>query len=123
MKRYDPLETADPKEWVSLDDDERLALVSDYHRRVKPRPPNARLHAAIHVIVENQVALGDEYPVQQTANRLIGEGLDRHEAVHAIGSVLIGQVYDISQAAVTVADPNERYLAALAQLTAAGWRG
>jgi hypothetical protein len=121
MKRYDPLQAPDPEEWLSLDEDERIALVSYYHRRAKPRPPNAPAHAAIHVIVENQIALGDEYPVQRTADRLIDEGLDRHEAIHAIGSVLVGQMHEISQAPTTGADLNERYLAALAQLTAAGW--
>jgi len=123
LKRYDPLEAPNPQEWLSLGEDERLALVSDYHRRVKPRPPKAGLHAAIHVIIENQIALGDEYSVQQTADRLLGEGLDRHEAIHAIGSVLIENVHDIARDPVVEPNLNERYLAALAQLTAAGWRG
>ena len=123
MKRYDPLDAPNPEEWLSLDEAERIRLVSDYHRRAKPRPPNARAHAAIHVIVENQVALGDEYPVQHTANRLVGEGLDWHEAIHAIGSVLIEHMNDILRDPSPGPNLNELYLAALAQLTAEGWRG
>jgi len=45
-------------------------------------------------MVENQVALGDQYPVESVLSRLMAEGLDRHEAVHAIGSALTGQFFD-----------------------------
>ena len=43
-----------------MDEGERLALVETYHRRVGDEPPNEQVHAIVHVIVENQVALGDE---------------------------------------------------------------
>jgi len=59
MKRYDPLEALSPEEWLSLDEAERLGLVSDYHRRVKPRPPDA--HAAFHVVVAYDI-LQDSAP-------------------------------------------------------------
>jgi hypothetical protein len=39
-------------------------------------------------MVEAQIALGDETPASRIAQRLIGEGLDRHDAIHAIGMVL-----------------------------------
>jgi hypothetical protein len=123
MKRYDPLQTPDPEVWLSLDEAERLRLVSDYHRRVKPRPPRIDAHAAFHVIVENQIALDEEYPVRDTADRLIAEGLDRHDAIHAIGSVLAQNLYNSLQDPAPGANPNETYLAALAQLTAVGWKG
>ena len=44
-------------------------------------------HAVVHAIVENQLALGEPVVVATLA-RLRSDGLDRHEAVHAIGSVL-----------------------------------
>jgi hypothetical protein len=47
-----------------------------------------KLHAVMHVIIENQVALGDEVPAQRTLRRLMAEGLDRHQGIHAISSVL-----------------------------------
>jgi hypothetical protein len=40
-----------------------------------------------HVVVENQVALGEATSVPEALDRLINEGLDRHDAVHAVGSV------------------------------------
>jgi hypothetical protein len=55
--------------------------VEDYHRRERVRLPNATVHAVMHTIIENQIALGDETPVQRTAQRLMDEGLDRHDTM------------------------------------------
>src|SRR5438132_12245991 len=74
VKRYDPQHARDPEAWLALDEAERTALVLQYHRRARVRLPNARLHATIHVVVENQVALGDEIPVRRTLERLRAEG-------------------------------------------------
>ena len=60
MKHYDPLKPPDPERWRSLDEQEQIDLVHDYHRRARIRLPNATVHAVIHVVVENQIALGDE---------------------------------------------------------------
>ena len=38
-------------------------------------------------IVENQIALGSAFPAKAALVRLMKEGLDRHEAVHALGSI------------------------------------
>jgi len=75
-----------------------------------------------HVVVENQVALGEATPVPATLNRLMHEGLDRHEAIHAIGSILMSIVFDVSQEPDVGGDINARYCQELATLTAAGWR-
>src|SRR4249919_1247439 len=74
IDRYDPLETPDPREWLDLDEGEHLRLVEDFHRRARVRLANAKAHAVMHAIVENQIALGDEIPVQRTAQRLMDEG-------------------------------------------------
>src|ERR1700730_12617111 len=89
MKIYDPLKLPKPEEWQSMDEQERLELVEIFHRRARIQLPNAKVHAVIHVIVENQIALGDETPVRRTVQRLMSEGLDRHESIHAVGSVLL----------------------------------
>ena len=52
MQRYDPLKAPDPEEWLALDEQERMELVQDYHRRMRIRLPNAKLHAVAHAIVE-----------------------------------------------------------------------
>jgi len=83
VQDYDPLEAPDPEEWMALDEQERIDLVRDYHRRAGIRLPNEKLHATLHAIVEAQIALGDETPAGRIAQRLISEGLDRHDAIHA----------------------------------------
>ncbi len=123
MKSYDPQRKPDPEAWLAMDEGERIALALDHHRRARTRLPNARrrAHAAIHVIVENQIALGDAYPVERTVRRLMDEGLDRHEAIHAVGSVLIGHLASLAEEALPNQDPNAAYIAALQDLTAESW--
>jgi hypothetical protein len=122
MQRCDPFKAPDPEEWLALDEQERIALARDYHRRARIRVPNATVHATAHAIVETQIALGDETPVRRTAQRLMEEGLDRHQAVHAIGMVLFEFMFDLANAPASDGDPNLPYFAALERLTAEGWR-
>jgi hypothetical protein len=83
--------------------------VIQYHRRQGIRLPDKTVHALIHVIVENQVALGDKYPVKSVLSRLIAEGLNRHEAVHAIGSVrMVGYTSPTSSERYLPVTPSSR---------------
>ena len=122
MERYDPLVALDSEQWQSLDEAERIDLVQKYHRRAHVRLPNPVIHAAIHTAVENQVSLGDEVPAHRTLGRLMREGLDRHEAIHAMGSVLTEHMYNLLQAKSATPEPNAIYFAAPERLTAKGWR-
>jgi hypothetical protein len=119
---YDPLISPDPDAWLALEEQGRIELVMDFHRRARIRPPNAKVHAVLHVGVENQIAEGDALPVRRTLDRLMTEGLDRHDAIHAIGMVLIGHMNDLLKAGQVEGDPNIRYFAELERLTAAKWR-
>jgi hypothetical protein len=92
--QYNAIEQPDPEIWLELDETERVDLVIDYHRRIGVQLETLELHAMAHVVVENQVALGGVTPVPETLDRLMDEGLDRHEAVHAIGSILMETVFD-----------------------------
>ena len=120
---YDPLIPPDPEQWSALGEQEQVDLVADYHRHARLRAPNAKVHAVIHVVVERQIALGEETPVRRTVQRLMSEGLDRHEAIHAVGSVLAGHMHDLVHRGELKADedPNTGYYAALATLTADEW--
>jgi hypothetical protein len=120
--QYEANEQPHSATWLELDESERVDAVMDYHRRIKVVPENLQLHAMTHVVVENQVALGEATPVPATLNRLMDEGLDRHEAIHAIGSILMSIVFDVSQEPDVGGDINARYSRELATLTAAGWR-
>lgn len=84
------------------------------------RLPNARLHAVTHVVVENQVLLGDETPVAATLERLRSEGLPRHDAIHAIGSVLAPVLLEILEGDI-LSDPNVVYFERLRDLSAESW--
>ena len=121
MERYDPNKPVDPEEWMALDEGEREYLVEQYHRKKRIKMPNSQMHAAIHVIVENQVALGREIPAQKTLARLMREGLNRHDAVHAIGSVLAGHMFDLIKQCPSDQDVNAVYYHQLEELTAEGW--
>ncbi|MDA1325326.1 MAG: DUF1841 family protein [Proteobacteria bacterium] len=121
MDTYDPLVAPDPDEWLSLDEQERLILVEDHHSEAGVELPNEMLHAVLHSIVENQVAEGDEIPIGATLDRLVAEGLDRHEAIHAIGGVLAEFMFDLIGGGEPAADGNEKYYRQLEILTAAGW--
>jgi hypothetical protein len=122
MQRYDPLEAPDAEEWLALDEQERIDLVLNYHRKARIRLPNAKVHAIVHAMVETQIALEDETPARRTAQRLMDEGLDRHEAIHAIGWVLIEFMSDLMDEPESRAEPNAPYFAALDRLTVEDWR-
>ena len=117
---YDPLLAPDPDGWQAMGEDERIALVLKHHREARVELPNAQAHAAVHVVVENQIALGDETSARATLERLIREGLDRHEAIHAIGSVLMELVQELLGDAPRP-EANARYDKELGMLTAAEW--
>ena len=122
MDSYDPDTSLSPADWLETDEGDRIEMVSSYHRRKKIRLPNAQLHAVIHVVVENQLALGEE-AVVKTLARLQAEGLGRHDALHAIGSVLAADLYELMH---ENAEPTNavyaRYLERLQKLTAKNWQ-
>lgn len=122
LSHYDPHKQMNCDAWLELDESERKLLVIRYHRRQRIRLPNETVHALIHVIVENQVALGDEYPVKAVLVRLMNEGLDRHEAIHAIGSVLSETFFGAMSGESAAKDLNEEYLEKLKTLSAESWR-
>jgi hypothetical protein len=122
MQRYNPRKAPNPKEWLSLDEQERIDLVADFHRRARISLPDETMHATIHAVVENQVATGDELPVARTLDRLMTEGLDRHDALHAIGMELVWMMNGALRDPEPGADPNAAYFAAIERITAASWR-
>ena len=119
--RYNPEIAPDPDTWLALDEGQRLDLVAAYHRRTRAKLPNVHLHAAVHVIVENQLAEGLD-AARDALARLRAEGLDRHDAIHAISSVLVRHMGNLLREGGTTCVPNEPYCQALRTLTARGWR-
>lgn len=120
MREYDPSASLDPEEWDLLEEDEKLALVQQYHEQYDSDLPDLALHSLVHTIVENQIALGDELPVAATLARLEREGLDRHDAIHAIASILVDHLHEILSGSDTNG-VHEQYYEAVTALTAESW--
>jgi hypothetical protein len=120
IAHYNPDNDPDPAEWTAMDDGEKISLIADYHKRARIKLPNRNLHAAIHAVVENQIAMNDANAAKETLARLMREGLDRHDAIHAIGSILAEQIHKI-MTTHTAAD-NEAYSNRLRQLSAEAWK-
>ncbi len=121
MQSYDPMLELDPKRWGLLDEDERVDLVVKYHQEAGIELPDQYTHALLHVVVENQIAQGDETPVEAVLRRLTDENLDRHDAVHAIASILANHMFELMHGE-NAALGNDEYYAELEKLTADKWR-
>ena len=118
---YDPLSPPDPAEWLALDEFERMLQVDSYHQEAGIELPDMEMHATMHVIIENQVAMGME-AVVRTMDRLQREGLDRHEAVHAIGCVLAEHLHAMFADDTGRKFEQPEYLAQVEKLSARSWR-
>ncbi len=117
--KYSPENAPDPVQWLATEEEERMAAVEAYHRRKRQRSGNARLHAVIHAVVENQLA--EHHPAATAAmERLLADGLNRHEAVHAIGCLVASDLSDMMK--MQRRHDAEEYARKLQQLTAETWR-
>jgi len=91
---YDADLAPDPSAWLGAAEDVREQAVRAYHARLTDQPPVAKpgLHTALHVIVENQLAAGDPEETAATLHRLVSAGTTRHEAIHAVASVVVREM-------------------------------
>jgi hypothetical protein len=120
METYDPETAPDAAEWLDLEEKERIYLVASYHRREKVKLPKLQVHAALQAVVENQIAEGLQ-TVRETVARLQAEGLSRHDAIHAVASVLVGRLQDLLREGAPAQFEIEAYFQDLRSLTAEGW--
>ncbi len=121
MIAYDPLAAPDPAKWRRLSELAQIDLVLEYHRDAEIELPNEHLHAVLHSIVETQAAAGQELPVAATLIRLQNEGLDRHEAIHAVAGVLSAHMQALLEGSRSASDANAPYFQELYHLTAKTW--
>jgi hypothetical protein len=122
VNRYDPDRAPKAEQWLALDEQERIRLAEEHHRRARTKLPNLKAHALFHAIVENQLAENLEPAVRAVA-RLTAEGLTRHESVHAIASVVAEHLYALSKGKADAGNSQAIYNAAVERLTARNWRG
>ncbi|HEY3378466.1 MAG TPA: hypothetical protein VGL77_13325 [Armatimonadota bacterium] len=120
MSKYNPLVEPDADEWLALDEEERFLLIEHYHKKKRIHLPNLRAHALFHAVVENQIAMGDATPSAAKLQELLQDGLDRHEAIHAIGSV-VAHMFHATMQEKSVGDPERWFAREVQKLTKESW--
>jgi hypothetical protein len=120
MKKYDADIEPDSKAWLSMDESEREVLVLRYHKQLGLDFPGLRTHVLFHNIIENQLA--EKIPeVVEKLQELTSDGLERHEAIHAIGRVFADLFYYLMKGETSGTDFNKDYHTRLKALTAESW--
>ena len=61
---YDPYRDPDPAQWLAMNEGDRIIMIEAYHAQQGVHLPNPTLHATVHTMVEDQIALGGELPVR-----------------------------------------------------------
>jgi hypothetical protein len=121
---YNPEKAPPVPEWPVLDDSERIAMLEKRgiaaRESVFPELTNANLHGIIHTVVENQITWSVSVIVKSRA-RLRALGLSRHDAIHAIGSVLTEQIFHTIKGRNFSANLTEVYYDRVRRLSAAEW--
>lgn len=100
VMKYSPNIPPDPAAWLAMPEDDRIKSIEAFHRSAKVKLPNQKAHAIFHAMVENQLAEGIE-ATGRALDRLLKGGLDRHDAVHAIGSVVAEHLMQAMQGTET----------------------
>jgi hypothetical protein len=120
VKKYDPNGEVDPAAWLGLDESERLRLAVHRHGS-ELSAAAAASHAAIHTAVETQLAEGAPEASAALA-RLRAQGLSRHDAVHAVGSVLTEYLWKVAAAKHDPVIAQREYRESLSALDVDRWR-
>lgn len=117
---YDAARVPAALDWLALDEPIRVERIRAYHRLAPAakQPPNLEIHAAMHAIIETQLADGNPPNAREAMARLQGEGLGRHDAIHALASVLSRHMQAVAHGGAFDA---EGYAADLGALTRARW--
>jgi hypothetical protein len=120
LPAYDALEAPASDEWLDLDEQERIQAIEAYHEKCEESLPDTKMHSIIHAIVENQLA-ENLLDTHRTLKRLMDQGLDRHNAIHAIGSAVAQHMTALMNSTTKPKDANAQYSKMLHDLTADKW--
>ncbi|WP_155866678.1 hypothetical protein [Colwellia sp. PAMC 21821] len=121
MDTYNPNKPVDSENWLALDEYTRIDLVHDFHSGLdlELTEDGLQLHASIHVIVENQLAMEVDL-LPETIAKLTRQGLNRHEAIHAIGAIITEDIFDVMKGNIEEFS-SKKYRRKLEKLTAKRW--
>ncbi len=90
-------ENKDPKKEEAFR--RRQSIVEDHAEHPHPRldEKGLRAHLLIHEMVEQQIEAGQPAEVLDALRRLTGGGMNRHQAVHAIGALVAKEAFAMMQ--------------------------
>ncbi len=109
MRQYNPANNPKPREWLALDELTRLDLISQFHEDHGEFGESIEAHSGIHATIETQLAM-DLPNVRSALGRLRKSGLTRHDAIHAIGTVLAEHIREImTNRDIDTDEANSRY--------------
>jgi len=118
---YDPERAPDKGDWLALGESGQIDIVMAFHEEHGEYGDSLETHAAIHATIENQVATGTS-EVTAALDKLMKQGLSRHDAIHAIGFVLFESVQDLLESDHSEGeDASERYYEKLSRFNAKDW--
>jgi len=124
MYQYNPLAEPNSEEWLESSEEDCIDSVRHFHEHSNDDDfaddQALSIHCAVHVIVENQLALNVEY-LPETLSKLMRQGLDRHEAIHAIGAILSEEIFKMFRGE-TSAFSTKLYRRQLEKITAKRWK-
>ena len=121
MHQYNPAKSPKPSEWLALDELTRLDLISQFHEDHGEFGESMEAHAGIHAAGETQLAM-DVPNARDALVRLRRSGLTRHDAIHAIGSVLAEHLHGlVHNQDVQPDEANSRYYERLRSFTKEDW--
>ena len=115
MREYNPAKSPDRQQWLALDKTRQLELVRLAHHDMDANENALATHCGMHSAVETQVAQNSP-GVRDAIGRLRKQGNSRHNAVHAIGLVLIQHMRKMATSQEGLDVANTHYQAQLAEL-------
>lgn len=124
MNRYDPDVPPDPQAWLAMDESSRISLINSCHASHGEFGESLLAHAAMHAAIETQLASSEPVEATQALQRLVDAGLSRHDAVHAIGTVLADFIFAMLKSPDEAQGFDQSaYASALSDLTVSSWLG
>lgn len=121
MRDYNPAKNPSRQEWLALDDDQRVDLVTHFHTKIGDIGEHQSSHALIHTVLETQIA--ENTPgVRDAIGRLRKQGLNRHDAIHALGTVLAEHMHNLAHSNYSDdEEPTQIYLEKISAFNASDW--
>jgi hypothetical protein len=115
MREYNPAKSPDRQQWLALDKTRQLEIIRLAHDDMETSENALATHCGMHSAVETQIAQNSP-GVRNAMGRLRKQGTSRHNALHAIGLVLIQHMRRMATSQDEPDIANAHYQTQLAEL-------